>query len=80
MTTIDREDIVLPPRAGDGDDLSRSNPIAAFVPIALALFGVGLILFGGVRAIDPASEAGASMVDPIVTGAVTPPGDHLHDL
>ena len=55
--------------------------IVAFIPVALALFGVGLILFGGVRAADPDGYAEeVNVVDPVVTGAIVPPRDHRRDL
>jgi hypothetical protein len=61
------DDILLPENAGARP---RQVPLAAFVPIAVAIFGVAAILFGGVSARDVAVADGNPAVDPIVTGSV----------
>ena len=50
-------------------------PLAAFVPITVAVIGVAFILFGGIRAHDGAGTAVATssapaLVDPVVTGSI----------
>ena len=48
--------------------------LAAFVPITVALIGVGLVLFGGISARDSvAATAQATAVDPMTTGSVATP-------
>ncbi len=59
---------------------ARRVPLVAFVPITVALIGVALVLFGGLKARDPATEVGAlQTIDPIVTSAIAV-RDARHDL
>jgi hypothetical protein len=75
-----RDDLTLPLVAESTGSDSRRTPIAAFVPIAVALIGLALIMFGGATARDPASAIGAAkQVDPIATGAI-PERDRAYDL
>jgi len=81
MTAEHRDDLTLPLAAEAGADRQPSTPIAAFVPIAVALIGVGLILFGGLTARDPATVVGAAVeVDQVVTGSIAQERDHHRDL
>lgn len=43
--------------------------IAAFVPITIALIGIGVVLLGGISA-TTATVAERAMVDPIATGSI----------
>ena len=61
------DDILLP--ASEATPPRRS-PLAAFVPIVIALFGVAAILFGGVSARDLTATEGTAAIDPIATGAI----------
>ena len=73
MTDKFRHDLTLPLVGDTADRGPQRTPIAAFVPIALALIGVGAILFGGLQARDPATAIGSiGAVDPIATGSITP--------
>ena len=68
-------DIILPPVAGaTGIPHSR---LAAFVPITLALFGIGAILFGGISARNDSAVASVSVIDPVTTGSVQSPDTRL---
>ena len=68
MTT---QDILLPP-ATSAPGISRSK-LAAFVPITLALLGVGAVLLGGVSARHAdADTASLRRIDPITTGSIAP--------
>ena len=65
------QDIILPPAAAV-PGVSRSK-LAAFVPITLALIGVGAVLLGGVSARHAdADTASLRQIDPITTGAIAP--------
>jgi hypothetical protein len=68
-------DIILPPAAG-ATGISRSK-LAAFVPITLALFGIGAILFGGISARNESTIASVSVIDPVTTGSVQSPDTRL---
>jgi hypothetical protein len=72
--TSHHSDILLP-RAAWGSALTRSRLIA-FVPIAVALLGIGVIFFGGIsaRTGDTASMS-VTEVDPIVTGSIATPDE-----
>jgi hypothetical protein len=48
----------------------RQTPLGAFVPIAVALFGIAAILAGGISARDVAVADGNAGVDPVTTGSV----------
>jgi hypothetical protein len=67
MANSVHEDLLLPESPASRP---RQSPLAAFVPIAVALFGVAAILAGGVSARDVA-VADRAAVDPITTGSVT---------
>jgi hypothetical protein len=55
--------------------------LAAFLPMALAVVGVFLVLLGGVNARTPSAEVAASPgVDPIVTGSIMTPDDRRQAL
>jgi hypothetical protein len=56
--------------------ISRSK-IAAFVPITLALFGIGAILFGGISARNDGVVASVSVIDPVTTGSILTPDARL---
>jgi hypothetical protein len=72
MTPNDPQDLTLPliPEA------ARRNhgpvPVAAYVPIAVALLGVALILLGGIRARDAGGERPVStlLAPPVLAIAV----------
>jgi hypothetical protein len=65
-------DIILPP-AALAPGISRSK-LAAFVPITLAILGVGAVLLGGVSArSNDASTASLRPIDPMTTGAIASP-------
>ena len=68
-------DIILPPAAG-ATGISRSK-VAAFVPITLALFGIGAILFGGISARNDGVVASVSVIDPVTTGSILTPEARL---
>lgn len=69
--TSHHSDILLP-RAAWGTTAGRSRLIA-FVPIAVALVGVGAILLGGISARIGDERASASAVDPMTTGSIMTP-------
>jgi hypothetical protein len=68
-------DIILPPAAG-AMGISRSK-LAAFVPITLALFGIGAILFGGISARNDGAVVSVSVIDPVTTGSIQTPEARL---
>ena len=70
--TSHHSDILLP-KAAWGSAIGRTR-IAPFVPITLALIGVGAILFGGIS-VRPANTATASVgaIDPMTTGSIVTP-------
>lgn len=64
------KDILLPAAGG-----SRGL-VVAFVPIAVALIGIGFILFGGISARDSAAATAFGItVDATTTGSVTTPAE-----
>lgn len=66
--------------AAAAEPCPRRTAVIAVVPIAVALIGLALIMFGGATARDPASAIGAAkQVDPIATGAI-PERDRAYDL
>ncbi|MEJ0013869.1 MAG: hypothetical protein WDM94_14925 [Bauldia sp.] len=71
-------DIILPPGTIAGG-IGRSK-LAAFVPITLAVLGVGAVLFGGVSARHDDNVAGLHQVDPMTTGAIAAPEDQRRAL
>jgi len=71
-------DILLPEASAAG--VSRAR-VAVFLPIALAVAGVAIILMGGVSARGPATETAAtSGIDPIITGSIMTPDDRRQAL
>ncbi len=65
-------DIILPPGTIAGG-ISRSK-LAAFVPITLALIGVGAVMLGGVSARHSDGEVAAlRQIDPMTTGSIATP-------
>jgi hypothetical protein len=72
-------DIILPPGAIAGG-ISRSK-LAAFVPITLAVLGVGAVLLGGVSARHDAGDLAAiQKIDPMTTGSIATPADRRRAL
>ena len=62
---------ILLPSATPGPGHSK---IVAFVPIALALLGVAVVLLGGVSArTADTNTASVSAIDPMTTGAIVSP-------
>jgi hypothetical protein len=64
-------DIILPPGTIAGG-ISRSK-LAAFVPITLALLGVGAVMLGGVSARHDDNVASLRQIDPMTTGSIATP-------
>jgi hypothetical protein len=60
-------EIILPPGAAISS-ISKSK-LAAFVPITLAVIGVGVVLAGGVNARHD-NEVALRAVDPVTTGSI----------
>ncbi len=72
MTIRYPDDALLPPRDQADARPARLKP-ALFLPIAIALAGVAMVLLGGLPARDPATAISrADAIDPIVTGSVQP--------
>ena len=67
MANLLPDDILLPQSAASRP---RPIPVAAFVPIAVAMLGVAAILFGGVSARDMAVAEDRAAVDPMTTGSI----------
>jgi hypothetical protein len=73
MSLRSSTDILLPESAAENP---LPTKVAAFVPIALAILGVSMILFGGLSARGDLTAAEPAGIDPIVTGSiVATPGD-----
>ncbi len=72
MSLRSANDALLPP---DGAAASAVRVrLTAFVPIAVALIGVGVILLGGLSARDSDTiTIGKADVDPVVTGSIAKP-------
>ena len=71
---------ILLPSAGEKPAQGPSR-FAAFVPITLALLGVGAILLGGVSArTSDTATAALTTVDPIVTDSIALPAEKRHAL
>ena len=71
---------ILLPQARASSGIARSK-LTAFVPITMALLGVGAILVGGISAHGVAAQNTASAgIDPIVTGSVMTPADQRRAL
>lgn len=72
-------DIILPPGAF-ARGINRSR-LAAFVPIAIAVLGVGAILLGGISArTGDGATASLRQIDPMTTGAITTPEEQRRAL
>ena len=79
MSLRSSDDILLPPEleAAPRDKVR----LVAFVPIAVALIGVGAILFGGLTARDAATiTLGKADTDPVVTGSVETPAKDVRSI
>jgi hypothetical protein len=65
-----RDDILLGPAspAADADRPLRAK-LAAFVPITIAILGIGAILLGGISARQDVT-AGIGEIDPVATGSI----------
>jgi hypothetical protein len=64
-----RTDILLP-----GETAGRGRiPPGAFVPIAIAVVGVAVILFGGVSARTTSTAEAPATIDPVATGSIATP-------
>jgi hypothetical protein len=48
----------------------QKSPLAAFVPIAIALAGVAAVLFGGISARHVQTAEQTIVIDPITTGSI----------
>jgi hypothetical protein len=70
MASKFRNDILIPLEIEPLEMPRESSRLTAFVPIVLALIGVGAILAGGISA-KHHELAGQSSLDPIETGSVT---------
>ena len=81
MTDRIRDDLTLP-LIIEAEDGRRRTPIVAFVPIAVAVIGVLMILFGGLSARDSTSLGAAERIDTVTTGSLpaAPARDRRHDL
>lgn len=72
MTIRFPDDAILPPSGGLDTRAPRVNP-AAFVPIAVAVLGVLMILAGGISARDASGPIDrATQIDSVVTGSIQP--------
>lgn len=64
---------ILLPRSAWGAAIGRTR-VAAFVPITLALIGIGAILFGGLSArTSDTVTASVGNLDPMTTGSIMSP-------
>ncbi|CAN5285026.1 hypothetical protein BH10PSE9_BH10PSE9_01690 [soil metagenome] len=74
MSTRFPDDVTLPMHAMPANPDARPARLIAFVPIVIALTGVGAILVGSlsVRGSGPSVAASAAKVDPVTTGSVAP--------
>ncbi len=80
-TATNREDPTLPLIIEAIERRSRRTLITAFVPIAVALIGIGLLAFVRLPSGDSATMArAADAVDPVVTGSIAPERDRAYDL
>jgi hypothetical protein len=66
-----RNDILIPLEIEPIEIRPEGSRLAAFVPITLALIGIGAILAGGISA-KHHELAGRQTVDPIETGSIAP--------
>ena len=74
------DDVLIPSAAAEAR--AGSRPVAAFIPISIAIAGIAAILFGGITAQNPV-VAGPTDIDTIVTGSVakasSPPAAEVGD-
>ena len=64
-----QSDILAGPAAPGDTEVPFRARIAAFVPLTIALIGIGAILFGGISARHD-TRAAAPVVDTIATGSI----------
>jgi hypothetical protein len=64
-----RDDILVEPEAPADAERPLRVRVAAFVPLAIALLGIGAILVGGISARHQDTAAGPP-VDTIATGSI----------
>ncbi len=79
MALQSSDDTILPfsRRFAAGQATGR---VAAYLPITIALIGVVAILFGGLKAHDPAvAAARGDRLDPVITGSVAAPAPDSPD-
>jgi hypothetical protein len=69
MASKFRNDILIPLEIEPIETRPQCSRLAAFVPITLALIGIGAILAGGISAKNH-ELAGRPVIDPIETGSV----------
>jgi hypothetical protein len=67
MATNFSDDILIP--SGRAEEQAPSKPLAAFIPIVVAVAGVVAILFGGITA-QNVVNLGSDGIDPTVTGSI----------
>jgi hypothetical protein len=80
VTATNREDPTLPLIIEATERRSRRTLITAFVPIAVAVIGLGLIAFVRLPAGDTATAAVAPAgVDPVTTGSIAPQPEPKRD-
>jgi hypothetical protein len=66
-----RNDILIPLEIEPLETRPQGSKLAAFVPITLALIGIGAILAGGISA-KHHELAGRQTIDPVETGSIAP--------
>jgi hypothetical protein len=66
-----RNDILIPLEIEPLETRPEGSKLTAFVPIAVALLGIGAILAGGISA-KHHELAGQPVLDPIETGSIAP--------
>ena len=66
-----RDDILVEPaRAGASEPTLRMK-LAAFVPLTIALIGVGAVMFGGVSARQQSTASVPPAIDSMSTGSIS---------
>jgi len=65
----ERDDILVAPARPDDTNLPMRAKLAAFVPLTIALVGIGAIILGGVSARAP-ETALVPAIDTIATGSI----------
>ena len=71
MASKFRNDILIPLEIEPIETRPEGSKLAAFVPIALALIGIGAVLAGGISA-KHHELAGQPVLDTIETGSIAP--------